>query len=70
MTNRERLRKTILYAFERQLKESDDESLAIMAEDLIYEGYCEPVFENLYYFDEIHKFLQKEGDKEEDEDNL
>ena len=66
MTNRERSLKTMQSAFERQLREADDEQLAMIAEDLIDCGYCAPVTSNrLRYFDEIYDFLLKEGDKVE-----
>ena len=70
MTNRERIIKTVQNAFERQLKEADDEQLAMMAEDLIDCGYCAPLTSNkLIYFDEIYDFLQNEGDKIEIDEN-
>ena len=51
-------------AFELQLKEADDDQLAMIAEDLIDCGYCAPLTSNkLIYFDEIYDFLQNEGDK-------
>lgn len=66
MTNRERILKTLRDAFERELKEANDEQLAMIAEDMIDCGYCEPVTsERLHYFDEIYDFLQNEGDEEE-----
>ncbi len=70
MTNRERIIKTVQNAFERQLKEADDEQLAMMAEDLIDCGYCAPLTSNkLIYFDEIYDFLQNEGDRVEIDKN-
>lgn len=69
MTNRERIIKTLQDAFECQLREADDEQLAMIAEDLIGCGYCTSVTsKNLHYFDSIYNFLQNEGD--EDENNL
>lgn len=66
MTNRERIIKTVQNAFELQLKEADDEQLAMMTGDLIDCGYCAPLTSNkLIYFDEIYDFLQNEGDKME-----
>lgn len=63
MTNRERILKTVREAFERRLKEADDEQLAMIAEDLIDCGYCEPLTSNkLRDFGEIYDFLQNEGD--------
>lgn len=71
MTNKERILKTVRDAFECQLKEADDDQLAMIAEDLIDCGYCEPVtFNKLRYFDEIYDFLQNEGDKAEMDENL
>ena len=70
MTNRERILKTVQNAFELQLKEADDEQLAMIAEDLIDCGYCAPLTPNkLIYFDEIHDFLQNEGDEVEIDEN-
>lgn len=71
MTNRERLLKTLRDAFERELKEADDEQLAMIAEDMIDCGYLASVTPEslLCYFDEIYDFLQNEGD-EEHENNL
>ena len=66
MTNRDRILKTVRSAFERQLREADDEQLAMITEDLIDCGYCAPVTSNrLRYFDEIYDFLLKEDDKVE-----
>lgn len=68
MTNRERILKTLRDAFERELKEADDEQLAMIAEDMIDCRYCEPMTsERLCYFNEIYDFLQNEGDEETDE---
>lgn len=70
MTNRERIIKKMQNAFERQLKEADDELLAMIAEDLIDCGYCTPLTSNkLIYFDEIYDFLQNEGDEVEIDEN-
>ena len=71
MTNRERIVKNLQEAFERKLKEADDEQLAMIAEDLIDCGYCASVTPGrlLQYFDEIYDYLQNEGD-EEYENNL
>ena len=70
MTNRERILKTVQNAFECQLKETDDEQLAMIAGDLIDCGYCAPLTSNkLIYFDEIYDFLQNEGDKIEIDEN-
>lgn len=70
MTNRERTIKTMQNAFELQLKEADDEQLAMIAEDLIDCGYCAPLTSSkLIYFDEIYDFLQNEGDKVEIDEN-
>lgn len=66
MTNRERILKTVRNAFERQLREADDEQLAMITEDLIDCGYCAPVTSNkLHDFGEIYDFLQNEGDEVE-----
>lgn len=70
MTNRERILKTVQDAFERQLREADDEQLAMMAGDLIDCGYCAPLTSNkLIYFDEIYDFLQNKGDELEIDKN-
>lgn len=70
MTSRERILKTVRDAFERQLREVDDEQLAMIAEDLIDCGYCAPVTSNkLRYFDEIYDFLQNEGDEVDTDGN-
>lgn len=70
MTNRERILKTVQNAFECQLREADDEQLAMIAGDLIDCGYCAPLTSNkLIYFDEIYDFLQNEGDKIEIDEN-
>lgn len=70
MTNRERILKTVQNAFECQLREVDDEQLAMIAGDLIDCGYCAPLTSNkLIYFDEIYDFLQNEGDKIEIDEN-
>ena len=70
MTNRERILKTVQDAFELQLKEADDELLAMIAEDLIDCGYCAQLTSNkLIYFDEIYDFLQNEGDEVEMDKN-
>lgn len=70
MTNRERILKTVQSAFEHQLREADDEQLAMIAEDLIDCGYCAPLTSNkLIYFDEIYDFLQNKGDEVEIDEN-
>lgn len=70
MTNKERIIEILRDAFERKLKDTDDEELAMIADDLIDCGYCGPVTsKRLRYFDEIYDMLLFEGDKEY-EDNL
>lgn len=77
MTNRERILKTLRDAFERELKEADDEQLAMIAKDLSDLIICRdcPCANELYdckyldCYEGILEYLKEHGDKEH-ENNL